>query len=112
MSAGHFDRPHAENCTMIDPFLEDLLTLSEAARLLPGRPHTSTLWRWIHKGIKGCRLESIFVGGTRRTSKQALGRFFAATTAAADGTAPIVRTPTQREKAIAAAEKELAAAGI
>ena len=30
---------------------DDLLTLSEAARRLPGRPHRSTLWRWARKGI-------------------------------------------------------------
>jgi len=30
----------------------DLLTLSEAARRLPGRPHRSTLWRWSRRGIE------------------------------------------------------------
>ena len=98
---------------MIDPFSEQMLTLSEAARLLPGRPHTSTLWRWIHKGIKGCRLESIFVGGTRRTSREALERFFAATTAAANGTKLLVaRTSKQRQREIRSAGKELGDAGI
>lgn len=29
----------------------DLLTLSEAVRRLPGRPHRSTLWRWARHGI-------------------------------------------------------------
>ena len=35
-------------------------------------------------GVRGIRLESIMVGGTRCTSVQALQRFFDALTAAAD----------------------------
>jgi hypothetical protein len=33
----------------------DLLSLCEAARRLPGRPHRSTLWRWARKGIETSR---------------------------------------------------------
>ena len=36
--------------TIIDR--DDLLTLTEAAKRLPGRPHRSTLWRWARKGIE------------------------------------------------------------
>jgi hypothetical protein len=32
--------------------VSDYLTLSEAARLCPGRPHASVLWRWCRHGIK------------------------------------------------------------
>ncbi|MEX1015934.1 MAG: hypothetical protein WDZ31_04230 [Phycisphaeraceae bacterium] len=31
---------------------DDLLTLTQAAKRLPGRPHRSTLWRWAQKGIE------------------------------------------------------------
>ena len=70
--------------------------------------NTSTIFRWVRRGIRGQRLETLFVGGIRMTSREALARFFAATTAAANGTpAPAVRTPRQRERAIEAAEREL-----
>jgi hypothetical protein len=54
------------------------------------------------------RLETIVVGGLRYTSAEALERFAARCTAAADGTTMPVRTTRQREAAIAAAERELA----
>lgn len=101
---------------MIDATQEHLLTLSAATRTLPGRTgrgiHVSTIWRWAQRGVRGVRLETILIGGIRHTSREALQRFFERTTAAADGEAPPARTPKQRERAIRAAEKELAASGI
>lgn len=66
---------------MIDPNSETLISLTEAAKLLPARrggkkPHVSCLYRWTKTGCKGVVLESLQVGGTRCTSKEALGRFF------------------------------------
>jgi len=58
------------------------------------------------------RLETALLGGIRYTTRAAIERFVAATTTAADGTAPQVRTSAQRERAIAAAERELAEAGL
>jgi hypothetical protein len=91
---------------------ERLLTLSAAAREIPGPTgrglHVATLWRWAHRGVRGVRLETVMVGGIRYTSREALERFVAATTAAADGTNPVIRTPKQRQRAIEAAERELA----
>ena len=49
------------------------------------RIHPSTLHRWRLRGVRGIRLETVLIGGTRYTSTEALSRFFAATTAAADG---------------------------
>ena len=86
---------------------ETLITLTQAAQMLPGRPHVSTLWRWYRRGIRGVRLETYVLAGRRFTSVEALERFAAATTAAANGERPPVRTPRQRERAIAAAEAEL-----
>jgi hypothetical protein len=94
----------------LDLLAEDRLTLSQAARLL--RLHVGTIHRWRLRGCRGVRLETALLGGIRYTTRQALDRFVAATTAAADGVAPAPRTPAQRERAIAAAERELAAAGI
>lgn len=67
---------------MNDLLIEELLTLTEAARMLPrrrgGRPtHPGTLLRWATAGLKGARLEVVQVGATKCTSRQALSRFFA-----------------------------------
>jgi len=98
---------------MIDTTTERLVTLAEAAKLVPGRPiHISTIHRWRLKGVRGIRLDTVMRGGIRFTSRDALERFFAESTAAADGLPTTVRTCAARAKAIAAAKKELAEAGI
>jgi hypothetical protein len=66
---------------MIDPLSEKVLTLSQAAKSLPKRragrrPHVSCLYRWTVSGLRGVVLESIQIGGTRCTSREALARFF------------------------------------
>ena len=55
---------------------ETVISLSEAARVLPrlrrGRKvHTSTLYRWASRGLKGVVLETLQVGGTTCTSREA-----------------------------------------
>jgi hypothetical protein len=72
---------------MIDPNAETLLSLTEAAKLLPRRRggkkvRVSCCYRWTTTGSKGVVLESLQVGGTRCTSKEALARFFHALTRA------------------------------
>ncbi|MHB1426000.1 MAG: DUF1580 domain-containing protein [Gemmataceae bacterium] len=64
----------------IETKLEELLSLADAARLLPARrrgkrPHISCLYRWTTTGCRGVVLESVMVGGTRCTSREALARF-------------------------------------
>ena len=86
---------------------EKLLSPAEASRHAPGRPHVSTIWRWMTRGCRGIRLESLVCAGRRFTSVEAIERFIAATTAAADGTSVPVRSPRRRERDIAAAEAEL-----
>ena len=56
------------------------LTLSEAARISPGRPHVNSIWRACRKGIKArngerVKLEHIRFGGRIYTSAEALARF-------------------------------------
>jgi len=98
---------------MIDLTHEALLSLSEAARTMPGGGvHVCTLHRWRLRGIRAVRLEAVLRGGTWYTSKEALERFVAGTTAAANGEDGPSRTSKQREAAIQAAERELDAAGI
>ena len=61
---------------------EDLITLAEAARLVPGQRHPATLWRWANIGVAGVRLDSLEIGGVAYTSPKALQSFCEAVTAA------------------------------
>ena len=64
---------------MIDIESETLLSLSEAASVLPKvngrRPHVSTLWRWVRRGCRGVFLEHLRFGHRVVTSREALSRF-------------------------------------
>ena len=64
---------------MIDLQNETVIPLTEACKHLPhrdGRPvHASTIFRWALQGLRGIKLESIKIGGSRCTSLQALARF-------------------------------------
>ena len=92
----------------IDLKTETPITLAKAAQTLPGGAvHVSTVWRWHRRGIRGIRLETVCRGGIRCTSDEAIERFFAAITAAADGEPAPTRTPRQRQRAMQHAEREL-----
>ena len=93
-------------------FSEPVLTLTEAAKLLPGRPHISTLHRWRTRGVHGVKLITEKVGGRRVVAIGDLEAFIAATTAAADGKPAPTRTAKKRLRAIEDAERELDLAGI
>lgn len=59
------------------------LTLSQAARLAPGRPSSSATWRWCRKGLKARDGSSVFlkhvrVGRTVYTTAAWLHEFFEA----------------------------------
>ena len=64
----------------IDAEHEELMTLTEAAKLLPRvngrRVAVSTLWRWCRKGLRGVHLEYLRMGRNIVTSRAALYRFF------------------------------------
>ncbi len=51
--------------------LENLITLTEAAKKLPSRPGVSTLHRWAADGLQGgrIRLRTLKVGGKRFTTE-------------------------------------------
>ncbi len=100
---------------MIDPNTETLISLTDAARSCPARrggkrPHVSCIYRWTTTGCKGVILESIQVGGTRCTSKEALARFFEALTYGADR--PAVRSSARRRRAAERAMAALEAEGV
>lgn len=86
---------------------ETLLTVPQAAQRLPGQPHISSLHRWRSHGVRGVKLETVLIGGRRFTSVEALERFAARTTAAAEGQPLPIRSSKERERAIQRAEKGL-----
>jgi uncharacterized protein DUF1580 len=100
---------------VLDRTHEKLLLLSEAAKFCPSRSgngvNVATVWRWAKRGVHGVRLETIVCGGVRYTSREALERFFAGTTAAANGTELGPKTAAD-EHELNAEERELAAAGV
>ena len=54
---------------------DELLTVPQVAKLLPGNTQERTVWRWFSVGVKGIKLESIKIGGKTFTSKKALEQF-------------------------------------
>jgi len=68
-----------EKNQMIEISKESVLPLTEVAALLPRRSgkkvHIATLYRWTVDGCRGVVLESIQVGSTRCSSREALQRF-------------------------------------
>ncbi len=105
----------------IDITTETVITLAEAARLIPARrrgrkTHVSCIYRWTTAGCRGVVLESVQVGGTRCTSREALARFFERLTSRAapatrSGLA-LDRSVAERRRAIERAGRELDQLGI
>lgn len=54
---------------------ERMLTLSAAAKLTPGKPHASTLFRWATKGRRGVKLEVWEFGRRLFTTMEAVKQF-------------------------------------
>ena len=80
---------------------EELLSLSAAAKSLPGRPHVSTLCRWHRRGVRGVLLETIVIAGRRYTSAESLQRFAERSTAVTDGEPGTTRSPFQSRQSAA-----------
>ena len=100
----------------IDTTSEELISLTEAARLLPRRrkgkrPHVATLYRWSIRGVRGVCLETVQVGGTRCTSREAIARFIDRLSVANNGTGTTTIAPNSDKRA-QAAENELDRLGI
>jgi len=65
--------------------VQDVVPINRAAALFPGnQPHLATIWRWAQRGVRGIKLETVAIGGRRYVSPEAVERFIAATTAAAE----------------------------
>jgi Protein of unknown function (DUF1580) len=90
---------------------ESLISIPDACKIIPGRPHLATVYRWFTRGVRGgIKLETALVGGRRFTSREAVQRFVDRLSGER-GDAVKVRTPRQRERAAAKANDELAKAG-
>lgn len=57
---------------------EQVVTLREASKLIPTRPHIATLHRWCYRGVKGHKLETYLIGNRLVTSAEAVTRFLTA----------------------------------
>lgn len=90
---------------------EDLITLTEATKVLPNRPCLATLHRWTRKGVSGHRLECFRFGGRIYTSKEALARFVAELSKPPQAAENSV-TPASRKSELGRVAAELQAAGI
>ena len=77
------------------------------------RVNRSTCHRWRTRGCRGVKLETTLVGGTRYSTIEALERFFAGATAAADGNNIVCITGGMTDPAaIQRAESYLESEGI
>lgn len=116
-----------EAMRVVDTTNETVISLAQAADELPRRrrgrkTHVSTLYRWTTSGCRGVILETIQVGATRCTSREALQRFFERLSAGVQAGAspgdpsrlravPGGRTIAQRQRASAEAGRKLAKLG-
>jgi len=55
----------------------EYMTLTQAAKLIPGRPHLSTVHRWGQHGVKGVKLETLRAGSRVFTTREAVETFLA-----------------------------------
>lgn len=100
---------------MIDTASEALIPLRDVPRCLPVRPngkrlHISAVYRWTLRGIRGVVLESIRVGGTTYTSREALQRFSERLTGAAPAAIPVNPVSLARKRQIDQANAAVAKA--
>lgn len=109
------------------------ITLTEAAKITPGRPSTNCLWRWCRRGVlsrsgQRVRLEHVRIGGKIFTTVEAVEKFGKALAEAdasyfdleaqtVESPAPRRRRPVsrhvqQRQAAQEQANRELEEAGL
>jgi hypothetical protein len=108
---------------MIDITSEKLISIDDAAKLIPGRDggtvHPLTMEKWTRSpGKRGVVLESVLAGPRRCTTIEAVQRFLERVTAVASGQesdqpeqAIATRTRKERNRAVKNAVAALEAAG-
>ncbi|MCA9070741.1 MAG: DUF1580 domain-containing protein [Planctomycetaceae bacterium] len=91
---------------------QDYLTITEASKRFPGRPHISSVWRWILNGSNGIKLETVKVNGRRFKTMERIEKFIEQTTAKADGKPIPKQTKKQKEREHEKTERELKEFGL
>ena len=97
---------------MIELSSETLIPIREAPRHLPKRPngkriHISACYRWISRGVRGVRLDSIKIGGSTYTSIEALQRFANRLSGRSNASRPRVEVSPSRQQEIDLASEQL-----
>ena len=96
--------------SLIDVETDTLTSVRALARQRLGKNIApSTIWRWVRKGCRGCRLEAVQVMGTWHSTPPAFAAFIIGQTAAAYGTDAPATAPAERS---AATKAKLSAAGL
>jgi hypothetical protein len=93
----------------------DLIPFGELPRIIPGRPHLSTVHRWRLRGVAGIRLRTLKIGGRRFVDPRDLAEFCRRLSAdSSDGGQPesFKQKNQRRAKASQAAERELDREGL
>jgi len=63
--------------------LQNQIPIAEAVEQVIGsRPHVQTVRRWVKQGVRGIRLQALFVNGAYLTTLESVREFIDATTAA------------------------------
>ena len=98
---------------MIDIEREHLIAIRDVPRHLPPkgngrRLHISAVYRWMSRGVRGVVLESVRIGGTAYTTREALQRFADRLNDTRGGPTPRSRTTLTRKRQLERAERRLA----
>lgn len=96
-------RPTPPAASLIDPEHDDLTPIRVLAKQRLGKSICpATIWRWVRKGARGCRLEAVQVMGIWHTTPPAWAAFIAGQTAVALGgdapAIPVARTAEKTEQ--------------
>lgn len=97
---------------MIDREKEAILSIRDAGDCFgtPKKVNRSTIYRWVFKGIRGAKLETLVIGSQRYTSREAISRFIACQNPEVN--APLTLSREQRDVQARSANEVLAQAGI
>lgn len=96
--------------SLIDADRDDLIPVRVLAKQRLGKQISlACQWRWLRKGVRGCRLEAVQILNVWHTTPAAFGAFVRGQTAAAFGEDAEPATPAERSEA---KKKKLAAAGL
>jgi len=107
--------PRSKGCRMsIDVESESLIPFCDARTAFPGgkRLSLATLHRWRLTGVRGIKLETVLIGGSRYTSAEAISRFVSAQNADESPSPPKITAGQRRRQSEAARESLSADFGV